>query len=532
MTAYEKGSKMTCPQCGSQVPNGATVCPNCGSPLNGTPSQSATGTSADSASLPQTNNQQTYNQPGNQQPSNQQPGPEQPWQQPAFQSQNGQPGQTGQYPTGNGQYPNANGQTNPNPTSNGQVPQNQTPNGQYPTGQYPTGQYPTGQVPAGQMQTGQVYAQQAPTDPKTKRRNKIIIIVIAVVAVLALIIGGVFAALKSNAPTPEKTIKSYLTALSEGNFDQANSMTVSSALPKTRDLMTSEMGKKTTTRISNTDISMTGNDTARVSYKVGERYGTAIVKVTPEGKTMGFFNNYKISQPLIAQISVTMPQQDGNITVNDKSFKQSIFTVSDKTTTIVSSDSSYTTFYTAVATYKVDAYPGMYTVSINDSNIYEKASIDDVAYTLSTSSSTYSETMRPTVKDSFSSSLLSSVKSSINSCVSRTEPTADNCGFINLKEEDLNKNGKPSSGVTRSLTSSLESLRVTANLSTGRLATNTIFSRLKFTSKEGDKEYLNQWIKFAPATGKFSMEGSTPKVTLDSSYDSTKNSVTGTAYRP
>jgi hypothetical protein len=267
--------------------------------------------------------------------------------------------QNPQNPNGQGQqYPSGPGQQNPNAPGQ-QYPQNPNPPYQGAPGQQPTSAYPTSAyATTDQASAPSPYAQTAPPQKKPRRRGRLIGVIAAVVVILLLAAGGIVGGiLGTQANAPEREVEEYLTALVDGDAEDA--LEVSNAdVGDSGILLTDDVYGDVENRISGYEIGETTitGETAEVAAAISQGEESYDVTFTLEkaGKAFVVFDTWALTPPELGVVSysVTGPED-------------SAVTVSGVDTTEVAAAES--------GAVELPALPGTYTVALAGESEYLQA---------------------------------------------------------------------------------------------------------------------------------------------------------------
>ncbi|WEV65676.1 zinc-ribbon domain-containing protein [Bifidobacterium sp. ESL0764] len=259
--------------------------------------------------------------------------------------------------------------------------------------------------------------------PMTAKQKRYVIIgIVAVAACILLAI--VYSTLNSTVFGPKNTINSYLDAIAAGNFDQANSIADPQVSGAQAVLLTSDAAQSDGTiinqRITSTKENPDGSVQAIVTYSFSGRDYTKTLNVATSGRKFLFFDNWAITNPMVGELQVTVPNVVSSVKVND-------IPVSSKNSTSTNSTGSESTTTT---TLNLKVYPGSYTVTTGSSPFLTGSDVklnsvaaDDV--TSVASSGTLK--VKPTQK--LKDALNGEVKKKIDKCAAKKEADPDGCPF-------------------------------------------------------------------------------------------------------
>ena len=195
--------------------------------------------------------------------------------------------------------------------------------GGYPQAGYAPGAYPQGPAgaptPAGYPQPAG--GQRPPMDPK-KKKKIILFSSLAAALVLLLIIGSVVInVINSTQYGPEATVRSYLTAISQGKASQANKLVDPGVTKDAASLLSDDVLGEAKALMKNakvTKVSSRGDSAyAEVSYSVDGTAFDDVLELSKDGKQGVFFDKWKIDKPLLSSVYV-YTDQGTVVSVNGK----------------------------------------------------------------------------------------------------------------------------------------------------------------------------------------------------------------------
>ncbi len=371
------------------------------------------------------------------------------------------------------------------------------------------------------MQGASTYttAQKKPMSKKT--RNIIIAVVAAVIALIAA-----YFVMQSLTQSPEDVVDEYVTAIKNGNFDKAASLTKTNsddAWKESAAMRTSEIGKNLSTGISNVEVSMGSNNTAYVTYKVGSSSSGTEVTVEQTGTTLGIFPKYKISSGLERTAYVYIPKGYTKVKLNGKEIATSKLgrASSSHTTTTTLSSGGYATSTTIP--YEMYLYPGEYKFSVTTSNT-QYLTVTPASINTAGTNTTTSATIQVAPNDTFTSALQAKIKETVDACIAKTDLSAQGCNFTNPQSSSLSV-GNPTS-LSRELVSSSISLSE-VDMDKGTFRTSYITSRASYSYVSGDYEYTRYITMYRAMSGTFTL--SKNSLTVDTGSDSSSASSDGDA---
>lgn len=276
--------------------------------------------------------------------------------------------------------------------------------GGYPQGGYTSGAYPQGQAPAGYPQP--MGGQRPPMDPK-KKKTIILFSALAAGLVLLLIIGSVVVnVVNSTQYGPAATVRTYLTAISQGKASQANELVDPGVTKNAAALLSDDVLGEATALMTNakvTKVSTRGDSAfAEVSYSIDGTAFDDVLELSKNGKQGVFFDKWTIDKPLLSSIYV-YASQGTVVSVNgtDVDFGQ---------------DS------------ELAAYPGIYEIGAPDGDFFEAETQTFVAGTGSKASYEAVE-LELTPSEGLTKAVQEALNEHLDECVASTTDDPDGCGM-------------------------------------------------------------------------------------------------------
>ncbi|TCD53811.1 hypothetical protein EJ419_07555 [Alloscardovia theropitheci] len=252
------------------------------------------------------------------------------------------------------------------------------------------------------------YMTKQPMNPKTKRT---VIIVCAIAGVVALL-GVLYGVLNSTVFSPKSVADSYLSAISSGDFDRANSIADPRVDSAKKALLTNAAAKGDNTTISNVHTGNVVNNSdgsASVSYSYtldGDSYEGSL-KLASSGNRFLVFKNWTISDALVQDLRVSGSEASDSITVNGVK--------------VTKKNASKTTDYDM--TFKV--YPGKYKVAIPESKYLEA---EAVSVTVTTEYRGYAS-LDVDATDALEDAINDAIHDKIDECAKSTDLRPEGCPF-------------------------------------------------------------------------------------------------------
>ncbi|RWZ64324.1 hypothetical protein ELQ92_06030 [Labedella populi] len=319
-----------------------------------------------------------------------------------------QPAPYGQQPTAAyGQQPTA---------PYGQPP---APYGQ-PTSAYPTQAYP----PTGQQPPSSPYPPTDPSlsQPRKKKRGRAAVWIAAAVVLVLLVAGGIVAGvLGTGAHAPEREVEEYLSALVDGDVDEAFAVSGEDASDGDL-LLTDDVYADVDDRISGYEVGDTtiSGDTAEVETSIsqGDETYDATFTLTKAEKAFVVFDTWALQAPELGVVSYSV---DGP--------EETAVTVAGIDTTDVEVAES--------GAVDLRALPGTYTISLAGDDAYfaaEPITVSVVGFgpdaaTATTADGAESSTLAVTLTEGAVTAAQEAVDAYIDGCAAATEFRPEGCPF-------------------------------------------------------------------------------------------------------
>ncbi len=296
--------------------------------------------------------------------------------------------------------------------------------GSYPQAGYGPGGYPQGATPAGFPQPAG--GQRPPMDPK-KKKKIILFSALAAGLVLLLIIGSVaINIVNATQYGPEATVRSYLTAISQGKASKANELVDPGVTKDAAVLLSDDVLGEATALMKNakvTKVSTRGDSAyAEVSYSVDGTAFDDVLELSKDGTQGVFFDKWKIDRPLLA----------------------SVYVYTDRGT-VVSVNGKDVDFGKE---YDLAAYPGTYEIGAPEGDFFQAESQTFVAGTGSKANYDAVELeFAPT--EGLTAAVQDALNAHLDECATSTTDDPDDCGMYTGAKYDFTDEPKMSYSVDK-----------------------------------------------------------------------------------
>lgn len=276
--------------------------------------------------------------------------------------------------------------------------------GGYPQAGYAPGAYPQGPTPAGYPQPAG--GQRPPMDP-TKKKKIILFSALAAGLVLLLIIGSVVInVVNSTQYGPEATVRTYLTAISQGKASQAGKLVDPGVTKNAAALLSDDVLGEAKALMKNakvTKVSTRGDSAfAEVSYSVDGTAFDDVIELSKDGKQGVFFDKWKIDKPLLSAVYVYANQG-----------------------TVVSVNGSDVDFGKE---YELAAYPASYEIGAPEGDFFEAEAQTFVAGTGSKASYEAVE-LELTPSEGLTKAVQEALNEHLDECATSTTDDPEGCGM-------------------------------------------------------------------------------------------------------
>ncbi len=315
--------------------------------------------------------------------------------------------------------------------------------------------------------------------PVTRKvQRKTVIIWGVLIGVVVILIGAYFI-LKNMVFTPSEQIKTYVSAVSSGNYKRANQLVDPGVANDSRILLTNDYAKNADSRIKNVEIGPLVRNPrgsgyqVRISYTVNGVKQSKPLDIQAAGKQFLIFDSWRIATPLTTTIKVAAPKTVDSLVVNGINVKLAEAGMNKEVVTppsdSSSSDSSDEMHYSSMDQYTLPVYPGVAKVELPNSKYIQAQQVkldgsSKVAY------------IAPQATDALEKGILDQVQQRINECTASTETNKTGCSFSNGTFEDY---GGPSYTNIKRTVSSQPSLSE-LDLSNGEFKTSLIQTNITY----------------------------------------------------
>ncbi len=305
----------------------------------------------------------------------------------------------------------------------------------------------------------------------------------------AVILIGAYFILKNMVFTPSEQIRTYVSAVSSGNYKRANQLVDPGVANDSRILLTNDYAKNADSRIKNVEVGPLVRNTrgsgyqVRISYTVNGAKQSKPLDIQTSGKQFLIFDSWRIATPLTTTIKVAAPKTVDSLVVNGINVKLAEVGMNKEVVTppsdSSSSDNSDEMHYSSMDQYTLPVYPGVAKVELPNSKYIQAQQVkldnsSKVAY------------ISPQATDALEKGILDQVQQRINDCTASTETSKIGCSFSNGTFEDYD--GPSYTNIKRTVTSqpSLSEL----DLSNGEFKTSLIQTNITYQYRfDSDSEW-------------------------------------------
>lgn len=287
------------------------------------------------------------------------------------------------------------------------------------TGNTATGAVPLPQSPAGaaSMPVAAPGAGQ-PLDPKTKKT----ILISGIVIGALIVLGIVYGVLNSTVFSAKSVAQSYLTAIADGKYGKANGIADPQVGKDQLKLLSDAVAKADNATIANPHIdsvkTVEGVAKVNVTYSLNGKNVNDSLTINKDGSKFLLFPNWKISNPLLKTITVSVPNAVESLSVNGVDVTAKNAEKSDS------------------GTWTLRVYPGSYKVSIGKSG-YVTSGITMVRTNADSDAADLK--IMPTAK--LKEDLSKAVNAKLDECAKSTDYAPEGCPFgFDLYDEDYYRN--------------------------------------------------------------------------------------------
>ena len=331
--------------------------------------------------------------------------------------------------------------------------------------------------------------------------------------------------------SPTIPLRSYLDAITEGDYNQANSLVSPELTNESQVLLTSDVAGETKNRLQDVEVLrlskvlFSHEYEALIGYTIDGMQNQHTLILKPEGRTWLFFSNWKVTTPLIDRYNISVPSLVQTINVNGMNVDLSEFdgievvpetgpTDDDVPETGPTDDDVPETeptdddvIYSKRTYYTFLAYPEMYTVSVGGTKYFTSAETNITAGYESTAINS-----EPT--DELRSELRNQLEDHISECMASKHPNlSDGCRFAQ-------GNFTSSAHYTNFTRKTVDSPEMeTIDMSTGLFTTKIIQTQISYQYRgKGETHWSDSSVTVGgQITGTFSVEDEKVKITYTNS---------------
>ena len=327
------------------------------------------------------------------------------------------------------------------------------------------------------------------------------IVLLCCIGVLAALLLIAYFTLRSTIFSPMNSVRSYVDAISNGDYNKATSLVDPGVSNDTRVLLTSAVATAAENRIQNVEVgslnedSITHEFTSQVSFTVnGVRQSRTLV-VQKVGRSGLLFDQWRVETPMIDEMSVKLPSSMTTFDVNGMNVDISNFDDDNTSSGGDSSNSEDDIVYSDMTTYTLPIYPGVYSVSIPETKYYssEPIKIDDPQKVA---------VLAPEPTKALREELLDQINQHVKECTSSQDLNLpDNCSFA---EGSFSETAV--TDIKRTVIDTPEISKI--DMSTGDFHTDTIHTQIAYRhrySETSDWQDMNTSTS-GSITGTFAVE--------------------------
>ncbi|KAB8292637.1 hypothetical protein [Bifidobacterium avesanii] len=382
----------------------------------------------------------------------------------------------------------------------------------------PVPQPQSAQQPAFPQPAPAVLASAAPAAAAPVARRRMKRSTIAVLCTLLVLVAGLtiaFFTLRATLFSPREPLSAYVNAISSGDFAKASELVDPGIDNAKRVLLVNDAAKDENNRIKNVEIGeltqdkATGDYGATVTYTVNGAKQSMPVTLERSGRQWLVFDAWKVSTPMLQQVSVAVPAAMHHVDVNGVSVDLGALGPGSSVDTVPKNSVNYdpNADYYDMTSYTLVAYPGAYAFTTSPSDYVTTETITvtepgDTAYLL------------PEATSKLSSALLDKINEKLKPCLAaKTAAAPDGCSYaIDLSNSVATINNET---VSRSLDTKPSISDIDFN--DGTFTTNSFKISAKYQyhwSTDAEWTDGSAWT-YARMTGTFSIDGEKLTVTFD-----------------
>ena len=249
--------------------------------------------------------------------------------------------------------------------------------------------------------------------PMSKKTKRIIILVCSIIGAF-IVLGIVYGVLNATLFSPSHVAESYLSAISSGDYDKANSIADPQVSQDKKALLTNAAASGEHTTITNVHIGSEqrgsdGTTSVSYSYTLDGKSDSGTLTLATTGNKYLIFKNWTISQPVVQSLQVSLPTAISDFTINGVK-------VSKDNASDASEDGSTLAF---------KVYPGTYTVALSDTKYFEA---DNVTASVNASDPSYAS-LKVSATDELTNAIDSAIHDTLDQCAASTDASPKGCPF-------------------------------------------------------------------------------------------------------
>ena len=372
-----------------------------------------------------------------------------------------------------------------------------------PTQQIPTAAAmpaPTDQVPpttSAAAQVPPVIPPAAPAAPKGKpltAKQKTGIIIGAVVVGVIAVLGIAYTVLNATVFSPQSVADRYVTALSSGDYEEANNIADPQLDQDQRLLLTNKAAQTENATITNARVtgitdSADGSKLVNVTYTISGEQVNDTFTMAPAGSRFLIFRDWTVTTPLLKEITVSTDAATPGLTINGVE---------------VGEENAVSGSFGSDLVFKV--YPGTYRIAVTETDFITESG--DGPATVSTNGSTYAYTSVEAT-DALVQAVQDGLDAQLQTCAASTEFEPEGCPFsMYTFSEDHYRN------VTWSITESPEVDYI--DLGSGEFMTSGGEATATYEYRQYDDSWEpDDYTDYIYVYGSFTIDGDQVNVTMD-----------------
>ncbi|KFJ05543.1 zinc-ribbon domain-containing protein [Bifidobacterium tsurumiense] len=249
--------------------------------------------------------------------------------------------------------------------------------------------------------------------PMSKKTKRIMILVCSIIGAF-IVLGIVYGVLNATLFSPSHVAESYLSAISSGDYDKANSIADPQVSQDKKALLTNAAASGEHTTITNVHIGSEqrgsdGTTSVSYTYTLDGKSDSGTLTLATTGNKYLIFKNWTISQPVVQSLQVSLPTAISDFTINGVK-------VSKDNASDASEDGSTLAF---------KVYPGTYTVALSDTKYFEA---DNVTASVNASDPS-SASLKVSATDELTNAIDSAIHDTLDQCAASTDASPKGCPF-------------------------------------------------------------------------------------------------------